>query len=160
LTEGLLEKEKPSELAMEVLTANANESLATAELILKNNGSDLWVIVCSYYSMFYIGNVVLRRLGYKVGNKIAHQVTADALIAFVRNKLKNTYLEEYQEAKDEALELAGVRADTLIESFDFEKIKRGRLQYQTDKEDKKSKAITSIERARRFMIEMGKLVSD
>lgn len=127
LAENLLEKEKPSDIAIEVLNTNAQESLDTAELILKNKGSDLWVIVCSYYSMFYIGNVVLRKLGYKVGNKIAHQVTADALIAFVRDKLKTTYLEEYQEAKDEALELAGVKANTLIESFDFEKAKHRRV---------------------------------
>ncbi len=160
LSERLIEKEKPNGIAIDVLSTNAKESLETAELILKNNGSDLWIIVCSYYSMFYIGNAVLRKIGYKVGEKIAHQVTSEALITLVRKKLRESLLEEYQEAKNEALGLAGIKADTLVESFDFEKIKRGRLQYQTDKEEKKSKALTSIERARKFIIEMRKLLEN
>lgn len=158
LAERLLKKETPNKLSIHVLSMNARESLDTAELILKNNGSDLWIIVCSYYSMFYIGNAVLRKIGYKVGDKIAHQVTAESLITFVRKKLKESFIEEYQDAKEEALALAGVKADSLIESFDLEKIKRGRIQYQTDNEEKKSKAKTSIERARRFMIEMETLL--
>lgn len=159
LSEKLLKKETPDKQAIYVLLSNARESLNTAELILKNNGSDLWVIVCSYYAMFYIGNAVLRNLGYKVGDKIVHQVTSESLIMFVRNKLKVSLIEEYENAKEEALALAGVRANEIIESFDFEKTKRGRIQYQTDKEEKKSKAKTSIERARKFMIEMEKLLA-
>lgn len=158
LSEGLIKKEKPNKIAIQVLLSNARESLNTAELILKNKGSDLWIIVCSYYSMFYVGNAVLRNLGYKVGDKIAHQVTAESLIAFVRNKLKNNFLEEYDYAKEEALALAGIKADAIIQSFDFEKEKRGRIQYQTDREEKNSKARTSIERARKFTIEMEKLL--
>lgn len=123
LSEGLIKKEKPNKVAIQVLLSNARESLNTAELILKNKGSDLWIIVCSYYSMFYVGNAVLRNLGYKVGDKIAHQVTAESLIAFVRNKLKNNFLEEYDYAKEEALALAGIKADAIIQSFDFEKEK-------------------------------------
>ena len=42
----------------------------------------------SYYSMFYIANAVLIKKGYKTGDKIAHKVTADALITIIRSKLK------------------------------------------------------------------------
>ena len=99
-------------------------------------------------------------MGYKVGDKIVHQVTSDALTAFVRKELKENFLEEYEDAKEEALSLAGVRADSVIESFQFEKIKRGRIQYQTDAEEKQSKAKTSLDRAKSFLIEMEKLLLD
>ncbi|MFH1636887.1 MAG: hypothetical protein ABIB71_00505 [Candidatus Woesearchaeota archaeon] len=115
-------------------------------------------LVTSYYSMFYIANAVLFKIGYKVGDKIAHKVTADALIVHVRNKLKKRILEEYEEAKNEAL--PGIKADTLIDEFDKERSKRGTLQYQTTAVEKHSKAITSLKRAKSFMFEMEKLLDD
>ena len=36
LSEGLIKKEKPNKVAIQVLLSNARESLNTAELILKN----------------------------------------------------------------------------------------------------------------------------
>lgn len=82
LNEGKLKKEQPSQEAIRILIRNSQESIASAEKL--RDTSDLWIIVCSYYSMFYIANAVL----IKVGDKIAHQVTSDALIVFVKNKLK------------------------------------------------------------------------
>src|SRR3989344_9675075 len=101
--EGLLRKESLNHDALRVLLRNAQESIAAAEKLNSERISDLWVIVCSYYSMFYIANAVLRSLGYKVGEKIAHKVTADALIVYARGKLKETLIEEYEDSKDEAL---------------------------------------------------------
>src|SRR3989344_5383720 len=88
LDEGLLKKEPLNSDALRVLLKNAQESISSAEKLNSDRTSDLWVIVCSYYSMFYIANAVLRKLGYKVGEKIAHKVTADALIVYARGKQK------------------------------------------------------------------------
>src|SRR3989344_6630670 len=135
LEEGLLKKEPLNADALEVLLKNSQESTKSAEKLNTERGSDLWIIVCSYYSMFYIANAVIRKLGYKVGEKIAHKVTADALIVHVRGKLKEGLIEEYENSKEEALNLAGIKADSLIESFDREKTKRGIIQYRTDEID-------------------------
>jgi hypothetical protein len=103
-----------------------------------------------------MANAILLKLGYKVGNKISHKVTADALIVFVRNKLTKNLLEEYEEEKDKAL--AGIKSNEIIESFDYELAKRGRIQYETKEIEKHSKAKTSLERAKRFMAEMEKML--
>ena len=136
LDEGLLKKEPLNSDALRVLLKNAQESISSAEKLNSDRTSDLWVIVCSYYSMFYIANAVLRKLGYKVGEKIAHKVTADSLIVYAKGKLKESLIEDYENTKDEALNLAGIKADLLIESFDLEKTKRSKIQYKTEDIDK------------------------
>lgn len=160
LKEGLLKKAAADKQVMGILLRNAKESLRVAQEAHQQNLSDLWVIVCSYYAMFYYANAVLLKLGYKVGEKIAHKVTADAMIVYVRGKLKETLLEEYEETKDEALSLAGMKADSLIESFDFERNKRSMVQYRTIEIEKQSKAKTSLARAKEFGLEMEKLLED
>jgi len=158
--EGLLKKAVMDKQVLNIFLRNAKESLRVAEEIHQKNISELWVIVCSYYAMFYYANAVLLKLGYKVGEKIVHKVTSDALIEYVRGKLKDILIEEYEEAKEEALNLAGMRADTLIESFEFERNKRSLIQYQTIEIEKQSKAKTSLQRAKEFAREMEKLLVD
>ena len=160
INEGLLTKETPNPDAIRVLLRNSQESLDSADKLNSERVSDLWVIVCSYYSMFYIANAVLRKIGYKVGERIAHKVTADALIVHARGKLKESLIEEYENSKEEALNLAGIKADSLIESFDREKTKRGIIQYQTDEIDKQAKAKTSLQRAKQFLFEMRILLKE
>ncbi len=160
LDEGLLKK-APLELnVLNILLRNAKESLRVAEEVHQKNLSELWVIVCSYYAMYYYANAVLLKLGYKVGEKIVHKVTSDALIVYVRKKLKESLLEEYEETKEEALALAGMKADSLVESFDFERNKRQLIQYRTIEIEKQSKAKTSLQRAKEFAKEMEKLLTD
>lgn len=139
---------------------NHQESLTLAENIHSNNLSNLWLIVISYYSMFYIANSVLYKIGYKVGDKIPHKVTADSLIEFVRNKLKKSLLEDYETAKEEALDIAGAKADIILDSFDKEREKRSVFQYSTDEKIKGNKAKTSFERAKLFSTEMHKLLME
>lgn len=158
LQDGLLRKSSLNEQVLNVLLKNGKESLRVADEIFQKGWSDLWVIVCSYYAMYYYANAVLLKLGYKTGEKIVHKVTADALIVYVRGKLKGSLIEEYEEAKEEALNLAGIKADNLIESFDFERNKRSSIQYQTVEIEKHSKAKTSLERAKEFTKEMEKLL--
>lgn len=155
LQAGMIKKYEFREEIFRILQENAHDSIEIAEFLSKNQKSDLWIIVTSYYSMFYIANAALFKIGYKVGDKIPHKITADALIVFIRNKLKNTLIEEYEEAQDEVL--SDIKADTIIDEFDRERIKRGRLQYETTKEDRHSKAITSLKRAKNFLFEMEKL---
>ena len=77
LEEGLLTKTNTKQEVLAILLKNAKESLRVAEDIYQRGISDLWVIVCSYYSMYYYANAVLLKLGYKVGDKIAHKITSE-----------------------------------------------------------------------------------
>lgn len=156
--EGLLKKAPPKEEILNVLMRNAKESLTVAQQVRNSETSDLWIIVCSYYSMYYYANAALLKLGYKVGDKIVHKVTADALIVFVRNRLESSLISEYEEAKDEAMKLAGLRAESIIESFDYERSKRNSIQYRTIETEKHSKAETSLRRAKEFAKEMKRII--
>lgn len=143
---------------LETYKRNYIESLNIAKKLFDENLSNLWVIVISYYAMYYIANAVLYKIGYKIGSKVSHKVTADALVVFVRNKLKKSLLGDYKEAKEEALEITGRRADEIIGSFDKEMGKRSFFQYKTTEEIKKAKAKTSLKRAKRFIFEMKRLL--
>ena len=161
LAERLLKKQM-NETAKEMYIENSNLSLETAQKLLSLENQTyqpyLWVIVSSYYAMYYIANAVLLKIGYKVGDKISHKVTADALIVFARDKLKKELIEEYENVKEDALELTSSKADSLLESLDFEREKRSKFQYQMDEKVKKSKALTSLERAKQFVFELKKLL--
>ncbi|MBI2129270.1 HEPN domain-containing protein [Candidatus Woesearchaeota archaeon] len=158
LSDGLLSKAGFDKQVFNILENNANESLNVAEILYKEKYSWLWAIVTSYYAMYYIANAVLYKLGYKVGEKISHKVTADSLIALVRDKLKASLLEEYEEMQKEAL--AGIKVDEIIQSFDYEREKRSIFQYRTNESAKEAKAKTSLERAKEFVIEMKKLLPE
>ncbi len=158
LEDGFLKKATINQQILNILVKNAKESLRVAEEINQKHVSELWVIVCSYYAMYYYANAVLLKLGFKVGDKIVHKVTSDAMIVYVKGKLKDTLLEEYEETKEEALHLAGIRADSVIESLDLERSKRNFIQYQTIEVEKHSKANTSLQRAKEFTREMEKLL--
>ncbi len=162
LAEGLLKKQE-NETAKQMYIENSNLSLETAQKLFSLETETykpyLWVIVSSYYAMYYIANSVLINFGYKVGESISHKITSDALIIFIRGKLKKGLIEEYENIKGDALELISSKADSLIESLDFEREKRSKFQYRMDEQIKKSKALTSLERAKEFVFEMKKLLS-
>ena len=99
LRDGLLKKTDTNKDVMKILMSNGKESLRVAEEIQQKGISDLWVIVCSYYSMYYYANAVLMNFGYKVGDKIVHKVTADAIIVYIRSKLKESLIEEYEKTR-------------------------------------------------------------
>ena len=161
LADGLLKKQV-NETAKEMYIENSNLSLETAQKLLSLENQTyqpyLWVIVSSYYAMYYIANAVLLKVGYKVGDKISHKVTVDALIVFARDKLKKELIEGYEDVKEDALDLTSSKADSLIESLDFEREKRSKFQYQMDESAKKSKALISLGRAKQFMFELKKLL--
>ena len=121
IDEGLLKvKDKDVEKFVSFFMKNAESSLQTASILqeisdqqtLKNTmkvSSDfesyLWVIVSSYYSMFYAATALLASQGIKATGQIVHKVTGDALIHFfVSNEKLAKLLEQYEEAKSVGLE--------------------------------------------------------
>ena len=75
LIDGLLKRET-NDLAKNMYLKNAELSLQVAQELVKNPLKPyIWIIVISYYSMFYIANAVLLHLGYKTQDKITHKVT-------------------------------------------------------------------------------------
>ena len=158
LNDGLIKKEK-NETAKAMYIKNAGLSLSLAEECMNNSLKPyIWVIVISYYSMFYIANAVLLELGYKTGDKIVHKVTNDALIVLVTDKIKKGLLEEYESAREEALEIASIKSDEIIGLYSLEMGKRSRVQYDMTESIQEQKANTSLKRARQFMLEMKKLL--
>ena len=127
-----------------------------AQKLFDQKLSNLWIVIISYYSMYYIANAVLYKNGYKIGSKVSHKITADSLIVFVRKKLNKTLLEEYEKAQNEALELT--KTDEIIQSFEYELEKRSFFQYESTEEIRSAKAKTSLERAKKFVFEMQKLL--
>lgn len=156
--EGLLIKSEFNENVFNIFKKNAYESLSVANFLNENEKSSLWIIVTSYYSMYYLANALLYKLGYKVGSKISHKVTADALVVFARNKIKQSLIESYEDIRDEAL--ATIKSDELIEYLDYERKKRSFIQYNTPEIIKISKVKTSLERAKEFMLQISKLLED
>lgn len=165
--------------------SNAETSLQTASILFqlsadekqkdllninRNFESYLWVIVSSYYSMFYTANALLSNEGIKVGGEIVHKVTADALINFfIANSKLARLLEDYEEAKNEALELIGKdetlkiseeKARELVLSYEFERRKRSKFQYDIGVSAKQNYAKTSLERAKKFFFEIKKLIAE
>ena len=140
----IINVDKQNPLIYETYLKNARESLSVANLLFKNVSSSLWVVVSSYYSMFYIACAYLYKLGYKTRHEIVHQVINEALIVQGRHKIKNHLLKAYEIGKDEALSVS----DNYLTKYGFEKVKRSTFQYETTENIKKSKAQTSSERAK------------
>src|SRR3989344_9668427 len=130
LQNGLIKKEK-NETAKAMYIKNAGLSLSLAEECMNSSLKPyIWVIVISYYSMFYIANAVLLELGYKTSDKVVHKVTHDALIVLVTDKIKKGLLEEYETAREDASEIASMKSDEIIGLYGLEMEKRSRFQYE------------------------------
>ncbi len=186
LSENLLTKkpEQPrfvpfyiSNAKMSLLIAQHLHNLSIDPSLKKQNNfpSDfecfLWVVVTSYYSMFYTANAALAKIGLKVGEKIAHKITQDCLLAYFikNNRIAKTMLEEYKEAKNEVLTVMGlneeellkefkIKANELIASFDYQRKKRGEFQYDITLSAKQHVAQLSLNRAQKFIQEMNKII--
>ncbi len=184
IDEGLLKvKDKDAQKFVSFFMKNAESSLQTAsilqeisdEAILKNTlkvsndfESYLWVIVSSYYSMFYAATALLASQGTRATGQIVHKVTGDALVHFfVSNEKLAKLLEQYEEAQAVGLELIGrdelmrrmqKKADELIIAYENERRKRSKFQYDMGVQAKRGFAQTSLERAKEFVFEISKIV--
>lgn len=153
LRDGLIKKEAFRDVVYQTYLKNATESLNVANEIFKNKISSLWVVVSSYYAMFYIASAYIYKKGYKAGQEIVHQVINESLIVLSKNDLEKHFLEEYEEEKEKAL----AASENLLKDYEFEKAKRARFQYETTEEIKEAKAKTSLERAKNFVAVMRQL---
>ena len=184
IDDGLLKiRDKDASRFVSFFITNAESSLRTASIlqqlsddnsvkqalkISKDFESYLWVIVSSYYAMFYAATALLASEGVRVTGQIAHKVTADALVHFFgSNKKLAKLLEEYEETRAVGLELVGreelmksihKKADELIIAYDSERKKRSKFQYDIGAQAKRGYAQISLERAKEFVFEIGKIV--
>jgi uncharacterized protein (UPF0332 family) len=182
--DGLLKLgDKDAPRFVDFFMANAESSLRTASILQEISdenalkealkvGMDfesyLWVIVSSYYAMFYAATAILAKQGIRATGQIVHKVTADALIHFFgSNEKLAKLLEQYEEAQAVGLELVGreelikrmqKKADELIIAYEGERKKRSKFQYDIGVQAKKGYAQTSLERAKDFVFEIRKLV--
>ena len=147
LNEGLIKKSSFQEIVYKTYINNSAESLKVADETFKNKTSSLWVVIASYYSMFYIASAYLYKKGSKSGHEIVHQVVNEALIVLIRKDLEKHFLEEYEEEKEKALSAS----ENMLNNYEFERAKRSQFQYETTGEIKESKAKTSLERAKNFV---------
>ena len=151
---------------------NAETSLLTAKALLELSTENqkkqtfgleetfetyLWVIVPSYYSMFYAALALFAKNEMKVGDQFAHKVVADTLIVnFLKNQKLAKLLEMYEETKDQAMQIMGSqdKARILVQDYEYERQKRHELQYEVGKEAKHNLANTSLTRATQFIAEI------
>jgi uncharacterized protein (UPF0332 family) len=164
--DGLLKTgDKDAGRFVEFFIANAESSLRTASILQEISDENslketlkvkadfesyLWVIVSSYYSMFYAATAILAKQGIRATGQIVHKVTADALIHFfASNEKLAKLLEQYEEAQIVGLELVGreelmkkmqKKADELIISYEGERKKRSKFQYDIGVQAKKGYA--------------------
>ncbi|MFH1456016.1 MAG: hypothetical protein ABIF40_03635 [archaeon] len=148
-------------------SANALYDLSTDKDLQQKTGyinfdGFLWVVNASYYSMFYMARALLENEGIKIKSDLSvHAITFDVIISFfyLNGKLQKRIIEDFAEAKEEANELLGKqKADQLIEDYFWEKGKRAIFTYNTKEIVIKTKAKTSIERAKRFNQEINKII--
>ena len=156
LNDGLIKKSDFQEVIYNTYMNNSAESLKAADELFRNKTSSLWVVVSSYYSMFYIASAYIYKKGYKAGHEIVHQIINEALIVLARKDMENHFLEEYEEEKQKALS----SCSSLLDEYEFEKSKRAQFQYETTGEIKESKAKTSLERAKRFVAVIRQLIGN
>jgi len=98
--------EKSLRTADFIYELSTNDNIKQSLRAEKDFESYIWVIVTSYYSMFYAALALLAREGIKVGRQIVHKVTADALINFfISNRRLAKMFENYEEARDSRNEL-------------------------------------------------------
>jgi uncharacterized protein (UPF0332 family) len=128
---------------------NQEESLRLAQIIYETKGSVLWIVVTSYYAMFYAANRALTTQGIKISGQSRHKTTVEALIVFLRKDIRDEFLSEYEDAVAQALDL--------IENFEYERKKRGSIQYQTSPQIKRAQAKTSYQRAIQFCTVMDRI---
>lgn len=154
LNQNILNKVAFNEIVYNTYINNSNESLSVANELFNKKTSSLWVVVTSYYAMFYMACAYVYKKGYRASQEIVHQVINDALIVLTRLHLEKHFLEEYEEEKDKALTASG----NFLDSYESERLKRSTFQYETTEAIKEGKAKTSLERAKNFVAIMRQLM--
>ena len=156
---------------------NARDSLDSARLLYEVSTSEdlkkqtgypdfngfLWVINSSYYSMFYMARALLESEGIKIKTQMSiHAVVFDTVVQYFycTGKLEKSFVQDFEDAKDDSADLLGrEKAKELIDDYFHEKRKRGMFTYELGVTAMQNKALTSLERAKRFNEEIRKMLS-
>lgn len=154
---------------------NSSKSLNSAQLLYEVSTKEnlqevtgfrsfdgfLWVINASYYSIFYLARALLEREGITFKSEISiHSLTFDAFVKYfyINGKLQKKFIELYLDSKQEASEILGQeKAKDIMVSYMQEKKKRGIFTYEMGKVAIKTKAKTSLDRAKNFNEEIRKI---
>ena len=171
LRDGLIRKNERQKF-VKFFLGNARNSLKTAEIIVDASPKELtdpeeydgslWVINASYYSMFYMARALLESAGIEIRTEQSvHGITFDTVVYYfyLNGKLQKKFIEDFAEATEESAELLGrEKAKELVESYMQERNKRGNFTYKTGAVAMKNKAVTSLERARKFNTAIRELI--
>ena len=121
----------------------------------------MWVINASYYSMFFAATALLAKFGHKIRTDIGiHKLTYHALVHFFvvdDNKLEKHFIEEYKDSVEQAeelLQLSEEKTEKIIKDLDNEIFKRKIFTYDLSKTAERTKAETSLGRAKNFVKEI------
>ena len=155
---------------------NSYDSLESAKLLFKVstdrkiaenlNQPDfnglLWVINSSYYSMFYAARALLESIGVNIKAKHSiHAVTFSSLVYYfyTTGKLQKSFVEDFRNAETESAEILGrEKAESLLKNYSYEMGKRSSFTYELGNVVIKSKAETSLERAKLFNVEVKRIL--
>ncbi|MBI2004273.1 hypothetical protein HYS72_02295 [Candidatus Pacearchaeota archaeon] len=145
---------------------------------IPNFNGFLWVINSSYYSMFYMARALLENIGVKIKTEESiHFLVFNALVYYFysNGKLEKHFIEDFENAQEESSEILGKekvnsygifkfpsqaqeKAKEIITDYSNEKEKRTRFTYETGEIAMKSKAETSLNRAKKFNEEVRKIL--
>lgn len=145
---------------------------------IPNFNGFLWVINSSYYSMFYMARALLESIGVKIkSDESVHFLVFNALVYYFYStgKLEKHFIEDFENAQEESSEILGKekvnspgiskfpsqaqeKAKEMISDYSSEKEKRARFTYETGEIAMKSKAETSLNRAKKFNEEVRKIL--
>ena len=130
---------------------------------MPNFNGFLWVINSSYYSMFYMARALLESIGVKIKtDESVHFLVFNALVYYFysNGKLEKHFIEDFENAQEESSQILGKeKAKEMISNYSNEKEKRSRFTYEIGEIAMKSKAETSLERAKKFNEEIRKMLS-
>ena len=125
----------------------------------------MWVINSAYYSMFFAATSLLAHYNHKIDQEQGiHKLTFHALVYYFLvddNKLEKYFIEEYEDAYEDAeqlLQTSQDKANELVKNLDFEREKRTKFTYEIGKVAEKNKAQTSVKRADEFLLEIRKII--
>lgn len=172
---GLIRDEKigkPKLGSREFFLAKSLESLQLSRRIFEmtENKNDpiqsyMWVITTAYYSMFYAATSLLAHFNKVIKSEVGiHKLTYHALVYYflvADNKLQKQFIDEYKDQFDDAKEILQIsegKAIELVESLEFELVKRSEFTYEMGKIAEANKAKTSLQRAEEFVTGIRKLM--
>lgn len=161
---------KPKDGTSEFFIKQSRNSLIICERLLRlftdeRLDTNLWVINSAYYSMFFAATSLLAKFGHKINTETGvHKLTYHALVHYFineDNKLKNEIAEEYNNSIIEAevlMQMGEEKIKELVSDFNSEMVKKKSFTYELGEIAERKKAETSYNRAKKFFVEIEKLL--